>query len=419
MHLTQSKHVISVEQEIESQNVMPSVSFKPRKQWVQWLEPRRFEAEIEAIYRTRQNDHAVPLTRALLLLAALGVLLFGAWDYKIDPQIVVRTLPVRILCSALSVTLWAAIPLPLFRRRLSWIYTVNSVAATLTIMWVLLVVPDGFLWGLSGFFYLPLALLVLPRFRLVAGNCVILLLIINGAMHFDEAPRLVILNANFFLGFMCVMTGVLAYLNEERDRRIFQLERELEHLANCDSLSGAYNRRYFEETAHDEIERARRYKHPLSLLMMDADHFKRINDTYGHAAGDRAIRAIAEIGQDIFRSSDLLARMGGEEFAVLLPETDGDGARRIAERLQEKMRQSTIATGNETADIPDYFTLTVSIGVAELHRSDTIETLLQRADDALYEAKKQGRNRVVFHAFQKSVPVARRNDFAHTNNGTT
>lgn len=383
---------------MENKSVMPSVSFRPRKRWREWLEPRRFEPEVEAIYRVRQNAHAVPLTRALLLLAALGVLLFGAWDYKIDPAIVVRTLPVRILCSVLSVTLWAAVPLPSFRRRLSWIYTVNSVAATLTIIWVLLVVPDGFLWGISGFFYLPLALLVLPKFRLVACNCMLLLFIINGAMHFNEAPRLVILNANFFLGFMCVMTGVLAYLNEERDRRIFQLERELEHLANCDSLSGAFNRRYFEETARDEIERAHRYKYPLSLLMMDADHFKRINDTYGHAVGDKAIRAIAEIGQGIFRSSDLLARMGGEEFAVLLPETDSDGARQIAERLQEKLRFNDISTDNATAEIPDFFTLTISVGVSSLKRDDTVETLLQRADAALYEAKNQGRNRVVISA---------------------
>ncbi len=386
---------------VESKSVMSNVSFRPRKWWIEWLEPRRFEPEVETLYRTRRNEAALPVSRALLLLASLGVLLFSAWDYEIDPTIVPRTLPVRFLCSAMSLVLWVAIPLPSFRKRLSWVFSINALAATLTIAWVLVVVPDGFLWGLSGFFYVPLSLLVLPKFRVVALTCALSLVIVNVVMYFDEATYRVIFNANFFLGFMCLMSGVLAFLNEVRDRRVFQLEQELEHLANCDSLSGAFNRRYFEETARAEIERARRYNHPLSLLMMDADHFKRINDTHGHAVGDRAIRAIVESSQGVFRTSDLLARMGGEEFAVLLPETDSDAAQQIAERVQEKLRRLEISTSTGTTQTPNFLTLTISIGVASLHISDTIETLLQRADVALYEAKHQGRNRVVIRAFQE------------------
>lgn len=374
---------------------MSNVKFRPRKRWIDVLEPRRFETDVEAIYRVRQEEYALPLTRALLLLAALGVLLFAAWDQAIAASVVARTLPVRFLCSAMSLTLWAAIPLPLFRKRLSWIFTLNAIAATLTIAWVLDVVPDGFLWGLSSFFYVPLSLLVMPRFRVVAANCALLLLIVNVMMYFNDSRRLVVINANFFLGFMCLISGVLAYLNEKRDRRVFHLEQDLEFLANIDSLSGAFNRRHFEEAAGEEIVRAQRLNHALSLLMMDADHFKRINDAYGHAVGDATIRAIANASRMVFRSSDLLARMGGEEFAVLLPEADLEAARLAAERLQTALRLVAIPTDGAKNLTQNVVTLTLSIGVASLQPDDNLDSLLQRADAALYDAKNQGRNRVV------------------------
>lgn len=375
---------------------MSNTELMLRKRWFHWLEPRRFAPDEEALYRARQEEHTLTLTRALLLLAALGVILFSAWDRIIDSALLQRTLPVRFLCSAMSLTLWAALPYPLFRQRLSWVFALYAMAATLTIAWVLDIVQDGFLWGLSGFFYVPLSLLVLPRFRVVATQCVLLLMLVNIVFHYNGVPPLIVENANFFLGFMCLMTCVLGYLNEERDRRMFQLERELEHLANSDSLSGAFNRRYFEETAREEIARAQRYQRPLSLLMMDADHFKRINDTYGHAIGDATIRAIVETCRAVFRSNDLLARMGGEEFAVLLPETDVQAAQQSAERLQKKLQQIEIATG-KNRDVKQVLKLTLSIGVTSLQRDDSVETLLQRADMALYNAKHQGRNRVVIN----------------------
>lgn len=101
---------------------MLNSAFKPRKRWVDWLESRGFEGDLERQYRLRQEKYALPLTRALLLLASLGVLLFGLWDHTIDPTASMRTLPVRLLCSAMSLTLWAALPLPMFRNRLSWIF---------------------------------------------------------------------------------------------------------------------------------------------------------------------------------------------------------------------------------------------------------------------------------------------------------
>lgn len=377
--------IIGGERSIAAKDMMNRLG-KALKLW----SPQPFEPDVEALYRIRQNAHAFPLVRALLLMAAFGVLLFGAWDYAVDPAALPITLPVRALCSVLCLMMWSAVRLKFFRNRLSWVFSINTFAVTLTVAWVLTAVQNGLVLGLSGFFYVPLSLLVLPRFRVVVFNCVVLLLIVNTVVFFNGESRVILLNANFFLGFMCFLTGVLAYLNETRDRRIFQLERELEHLANTDGLSGAFNRRHFTHLAQNELERARRYGHPLSLLIMDIDHFKRINDTYGHSAGDSTIRVLAETCRGLLRHSDFLGRLGGEEFAVLLPESALESATQTAGRLRELLSRTELPLQNKNVTI----VVTVSIGVASLQPDDTFETLMQRTDDALYKAKNAGRNRI-------------------------
>jgi diguanylate cyclase (GGDEF)-like protein len=162
---------------------------------------------------------------------------------------------------------------------------------------------------------------------------------------------------------------------------------ELEHLAMSDSLTGLSNRRHFFEYAGAEVVRARRYRHPLSVQMLDLDHFKIVNDRFGHLAGDEVLRAIANILRDNLRGNDLAGRFGGEEFAILLPETDIDAAVCHAERLCQ-----AIASHCFGAELPH---ITVSIGVSTLKFDETtIEPVLLRADNALYRAKMSGRARV-------------------------
>jgi len=166
-------------------------------------------------------------------------------------------------------------------------------------------------------------------------------------------------------------------------------EQSLKDLASRDFLTGVSNRRHFFERAREEHARSRRYEKPLSVLMLDIDHFKRINDCYGHARGDEVLKAFCEAGRSQLREVDLLARIGGEEFAVLLPETDASGARIVAERLRQFV--AGLKVGTEGAEIR----WTISIGVAALVPADaTIEECLKRADKALYRAKEGGRNRV-------------------------
>src|SRR5262249_26018815 len=164
---------------------------------------------------------------------------------------------------------------------------------------------------------------------------------------------------------------------------------QLEQLAIHDAMTGVYNRRHFMALAEAEWVRYQRYGRQMSLVMLDIDFFKKVNDTYGHAAGDRVIIQVADICRTNKRASDVLARIGGEEFVLLLPETDSAGARIQAERLRELVSEWAIAIEGGSVAV------TVSVGVSEIRRDMTgIKELLREGDTALYEAKHTGRNRV-------------------------
>lgn len=179
-------------------------------------------------------------------------------------------------------------------------------------------------------------------------------------------------------------------LREIEERK--QMEQVLHRLANTDSLTGLHNRRYFFDEAGIILKQAIRYHHPLSVLLLDIDHFKQINDSYGHAAGDQAIRHLAEQTRETARVADLTARLGGDEFVVLLPETEAVQAQYLAQRLQQRTREHAVIV---TAGFSFY--ISISIGITELMApatSPSIDGLLEMADRALYQAKANGRGRV-------------------------
>lgn len=172
-----------------------------------------------------------------------------------------------------------------------------------------------------------------------------------------------------------------------------QTEAVLRDLAWHDPLTGVMNRSHFFDRADEELMRAARYRRPLSVLMLDLDHFKEINDSRGHAAGDQVLIAICERWRNSLRSVDLLARLGGEEFVVLMPETDLEGAAVAAERLRLAVEEPSVLLEAQEKDreVP----CTVSIGVSVVHETDrSMDDALHRADNALYRAKDAGRNRV-------------------------
>jgi diguanylate cyclase (GGDEF)-like protein/PAS domain S-box-containing protein len=173
-------------------------------------------------------------------------------------------------------------------------------------------------------------------------------------------------------------------------RALEKANQQLEKLSMTDRLTGLLNRGTWENLIDAEYERFRRYGQPSCLVMFDIDHFKPVNDTHGHLAGDEVIRHAADVTRSSLRQSDIPGRYGGEEFGVILPETDAEGARIICERLRETIANSTV----ETSAAPIQYT--ISIGIAPLTKEpENYMQWLQQADDALYAGKKGGRNRVV------------------------
>ncbi|MEG3617864.1 diguanylate cyclase [Magnetovibrio sp. PR-2] len=182
-----------------------------------------------------------------------------------------------------------------------------------------------------------------------------------------------------------VFNGVIIDISLQK-----QLEQELRQLATTDSLTGAANRRQFVEAATSELERAERYKQPISFLMLDLDHFKKVNDTYGHAGGDEVLRQFVKVVRTRLRGPDVLGRVGGEEFAIMLPQTDTEGAKHLAERIRLDTESLAMTWEHRTMKV------TVSIGVASRHAFDKdIDAVLARADAGLYAAKENGRNQVM------------------------
>jgi len=179
------------------------------------------------------------------------------------------------------------------------------------------------------------------------------------------------------------LLGAMVDITEQK-----QAQDSLRELATRDVLTGTYNRRYVEDVVRKELERSQRYTRPLTVAMLDADHFKRINDTFGHPVGDDVLRAISERCRTILRANDVLGRYGGEEFLVVFPETGLEDARFVAERLRAAIAESPITVGAHA------LSMTVSIGLSTLSAGQDAATLLARADAALYLAKNSGRNLV-------------------------
>jgi diguanylate cyclase (GGDEF)-like protein len=166
-------------------------------------------------------------------------------------------------------------------------------------------------------------------------------------------------------------------------------ELELRLLASTDSLTGAMSRRAFDEQTNREIDRANRYERKLSCALIELDHFKSINDTYGHSVGDRVLQCVVTMLKAELRTSEFIGRIGGEEFAVIFPETPFATALEIAERMRKKLASTPIDVARR------HISVTASIGVADCSGSKESDYLLHRADMAMYKAKANGRNRVV------------------------
>jgi diguanylate cyclase (GGDEF)-like protein len=188
-------------------------------------------------------------------------------------------------------------------------------------------------------------------------------------------------------------SGILVTLRDITERK--EAEAELKRLIITDDLTGLFNQRYFYSQITKEIERAKRHKRPLSILLIDIDMFKDFNDIYGHWEGDFVLKKIGEIIMKSVRDIDMAFRYGGEEFTVILPETKYEDAIIVAERIRKAVAQNIFYPF--TLDgLPYVVSKTVSIGITEFHMEDDMKSLIKRVDNAMYQAKRAGRNMVVY-----------------------
>jgi diguanylate cyclase (GGDEF)-like protein/PAS domain S-box-containing protein len=185
-------------------------------------------------------------------------------------------------------------------------------------------------------------------------------------------------------------------LVEEANRELRQAFAREQHLARTDPLTGVNNRRHWFELAEHEFEVATRYRHPLSVILFDIDHFKLINDTFGHAVGDQMLERVAQVARAALRSADVIGRYGGEEFVIVLPVTNAPQAYLVAERIRTGVGAMRVETDKGHAAV------TLSIGIAEALLAppaerpggdESVERVIRRADQAMYAAKQAGRNR--------------------------
>lgn len=177
-------------------------------------------------------------------------------------------------------------------------------------------------------------------------------------------------------------------LSDGYQQNLIETNEYLNQVALQDPLTGMSNRRDMMSRLSNELKRSARYEYPVSTTLIDIDHFKQINDTYGHGVGDRVLIALAKILNNGIRETDSAARWGGEEFLICLPHTSCEDAEKVAEKLRRTVAESWVINDKEQIAI------TISAGVAEHQRKSSMDDLIRAADDALYEAKDKGRNKV-------------------------
>lgn len=316
----------------------------------------------------------------------IGVLLWSAWDYWISPQDAPTTAALRlalVLLGSIGYFHWRG------RIRVAWRWGLVYVTHTAAMILSAGLLPDGLILALpavTGAMF-PLAL-VEPRLHRLAALVALptLLFLVLGAA---VLPARVFASSVLVFVAMLVLAAAVALAQGRLLRRDFLSERVLTYSVRHDSLCGVLARGYLIELASHDLALARRYGHPLAIGMLDIDHFKRVNDTWGHPTGDALLREVSKACAGVLRASDYFGRFGGEEFVCVMPETD------VAEALAcaERMRRAVDAVRLETPT--GVVRCTISIGVAELEPGHAdIDELLAAADGALYRAKSNGRDRV-------------------------
>jgi diguanylate cyclase (GGDEF)-like protein len=346
-----------------------------------------FARDDEAAFDAHVDDGIARLLPVLGPVLGLFVILFATWDSWIDPQHAATTLRVRVVLVLLGAPAYAR---GCLRCAVPWRCAVVYATHLGAMMISAALLRDGLVLALPG---LTGALFVLalvdPRPRIWFATALLSMLLFLGLAAL-ALPGLLFLDATLLFALSLPLAGGVALVNLALRRRAFAAERSLLDATRHDNLTGALSRGYVIELARHDVALARRHARPLAVAMLDIDHFKRVNDVYGHAAGDLVLCAMVGACRRCLRASDYLGRIGGEEFVCVMPEASAADALACAERIRWEIaaQQVPVDTGQ--------LRITVSLGVAVLDDAhDRWEALLGAADAALYRAKMAGRDRIV------------------------
>ena len=362
----------------------------PGSQLLPWVPGQPFDDATERLFRDRRIERTLPVIRFACVCACVIFASFFLRDRYLAPERERVTLAIRVVACVFYLVMMRVSRMERLRPLIPRFVPVAAGAGSVFVSMLCTTLPNGFDIGIGGPLLVVMAApAVSPSAPAAILTCLIGVVVPNVAMVMNRDGWLTIFSTNHYLVMGAALSMGIAILVERDARRAFRLELELETAATTDSLTGVFNRRRVLELAEAEVARARRYGHALSVVMFDLDHFKQINDRHGHWGGDHVLRAFPLRLEKHLRRNDLLGRLGGEEFVIVLPETDRTAAAAAAERVRAALAAETIPVGS--SDV----TLTLSAGCAELGPDDLgFDTLLRRADVALYAAKRSGRNRV-------------------------
>ncbi|MFC1674040.1 GGDEF domain-containing protein [Pseudomonadota bacterium] len=350
------------------------------------------------------NKYALPLEllqgRWAIAIGCIAYVSFGLLDFWFAPPDDRVTLTLwRVFFMGLAYSVMFCSYRPWFARFSPQLFALTGLSAGLGMLTVFSYLdPD-----VIAYYYPGLMMVAFFTYNFVGTRYIyalgvdLLLLALYNVLAFQWGYEThLLITHDFYLVTVNMIGGTLGYLTERNRRNLFLRERQLEHekafhkeRSQHDDLTALFNRRAFFEQGNRMLSSTQRYEHPLSVLMMDVDHFKTINDTHGHGVGDQALKAVACAIQNSLRETDLVGRIGGEEFTAILPETSLAGAKKLAERIRQTVAEQHV----EGAGAP--VELRISIGVSEAHGDASLDTLLFESDKALMQAKAEGRNRVV------------------------
>jgi diguanylate cyclase (GGDEF)-like protein len=346
----------------------------------------------DAEFRESRLNALISLNLNSFWSIAIILLAFGVWDLYVDPAHWRSAFTIRMIGAVIVVATG------LFQQRpgkagwLPLMAKIRLVTAAVISVIAAAQLDDGYGFGIAGLVVIMLTgpYSAIDARDLLKTNLAVVIALLP-VMLAVPLRRFDMIGTGVFVLLGVAVSMLLGRVLEASHRRAFALEREQHRDARTDALTGLYNRRAMEERGRAEIKRARRAGTPVSVILCDLDHFKSINDRYGHEAGDVALVRAAGVLREALRESDALGRWGGEEFMAVLPGSDAHGARQVAER----MRAAIAAT--EFDGVEDSTTISLGVATSELVDDPRLEwdLLTKEADQRLYRAKHDGRNRVV------------------------